>query len=44
MVQFGAWPPSIVGFFTQPFRPNLHTAATGLAAARPVGPLTKLAV
>lgn len=44
MVQFGARPSSIIWFFTQPFRTNLHTTSTGLAAARPVGPLTELAV
>jgi len=44
MVQFGARPPSIIGFFTQPFRPNLDATPTGLTAARPVGPLAELAV
>lgn len=44
MVQFGAGPSSIIGFFTQPFRSHLHTAAAGLAAAGPVGPLAELAV
>lgn len=44
MVQFGAWPPSIVWFFTKPLRPNLHAAPAGLTAAGPVGPLTELTV
>lgn len=44
VVQFGARPSSIVRLFTQPFRPNLHAAPTGLTAAGPVGPLAELAV
>lgn len=44
MVQFGARPSSIIWLFTQPFRPNLHAAPTGLTAAGPVGPLAELAV
>lgn len=44
MVQFGARPPSIIWFFTQPLGPNLHTAPTGFTAAGPVGPLAELAV
>lgn len=44
MVQFGARPSSIIRLFTQPFRPNLHAAPTGLTAAGPVGPLAELAV
>lgn len=44
MVQFGARPSSIIRLFTQPFRPDLHAAPTGLTAAGPVGPLAELAV
>lgn len=44
MVQFGARSASVVRLFSQPLGPDFHTAATGLAAAGPVGPLTELAV
>jgi hypothetical protein len=44
MVQFGARPSSVIRLFAQPLGPDLHAAATGLAAAGPVGPLTELAV
>lgn len=44
VIQFGARPSPIIRLFSQPLGPNLHAAATGFAAAGPVGPLAELAV
>lgn len=44
MVQLWAGPAPVVGLLPEPLGANLHAAAAGLAAARPVGPLAELAV
>lgn len=44
MVQFRARSPAIVGLFSEPLGTNFDPAAAGLAAARPIGPLTQFAV
>lgn len=44
MVQFGTGPAAVVRFLPQPLGANFESAAAGLAAARPVGPLAELTV
>lgn len=44
MVQFGAGPAAVVGLLPEPLGAHLNPAATGLATAGPVGPLTELTV
>lgn len=44
MVQLRTRSPAIVGLFSEPLRANFDSTATGLAAARPVGPLAQFAV
>lgn len=44
MIEFGTWPPTIIGLFSEPLGANFDSTAAGLAAARPVGPFTKFAV
>ena len=44
VVQFGTWPAAIVRFLPKPLGTNFHSAAAGLAAARPVGPFAEFTV
>lgn len=44
MVQFGTGSSTIVGFLSEPLGANFDSTSTGLAAARPVGPLAQLTV
>lgn len=44
MVQFGTGPAAVVRFLPQPLGADFESAAAGLAAARPVGPLAEFTV